>query len=282
MREAYINIQLGTEQVRAAYTEWGDPLNPRVVLCVHGLTRNSRDFDLLGHALSSRFRVICPDIVGRGRSDWLSNKALYVVPTYVIQIQQMCLQLGIMQMDWVGTSLGGLIGMGLAALPNSTIRRMVLNDIGPYLPAQGLRRIQQVISDKTSVFPDYVTAKQYFKLVYGSFGDMPESQWDHMVITSVMPQPDGTLRLAYDPDIVTAFSDFPDSGIQLWEIWQQITCPVLVLRGAQSDLLLPETVKQMAETGPRAQVLEWPGIGHAPSLRTVGQVEPVLQWLTQQ
>jgi pimeloyl-ACP methyl ester carboxylesterase len=279
MTEHRFNALIAQESVEIAYTHWGDPANPRVVVCVHGLTRNSRDFDDLARHLSRDFRVICPDVVGRGKSSPLTCKLSYLFPNYVHQMLALLAHLELSRISWVGTSMGGIIGMTMAALPQSPIERLVINDIGPHLPQAALANILLAVDSANVVFPDIVALKEHIKIQYASFGNLTEAQWDHMARHSAVPQPDGGYRLAFDPGIRHAFEPLVHQDAVFWEIWEQITSPCLVLRGENSDLLLPETTRRMAQSGPRAQVVEIADVGHAPALMDEDQIAIVAGWL---
>lgn len=262
---------------RMSCVEWGDSANPRVLVCVHGLTRNARDFDDLAEALSAHYRVICPDIVGRGESDWLVDKLGYAIPQYVADIFGMLHHLGIKEVDWVGTSMGGLIGMGLASQPKSPIRRMVLNDVGPVITGVSLQRIGEYVG-RAPVFPTLEAAEQFVRAVSASFGNLTDAQWRHLTVHSLKHEGD-VWKMRYDPGIGDAFRVAPITDIALWPIYDAIHCPTLVIRGAESDLLLAETVQEMTRRGPRAQAVEIPGVGHAPTLMSMDQIDIVRRFL---
>ncbi|MDB5801584.1 MAG: alpha/beta hydrolase [Rhodocyclales bacterium] len=262
---------------RMSCVEWGDPANTRVLVCVHGLTRNARDFDDLAQALSTHYRVICPDIVGRGESDWLVDKLGYTIPQYATDIFLMLRHLGIKEVDWVGTSMGGLIGMGLASQPNSPIRRMVLNDVGPVITGASLQRIGEYVG-RAPDFPSFEAAEQFVRAVSADFGNLSDTQWRHLTEYSV--KQDGLVwKMRYDPGIGDAFRIMPATDVAIWPIYDAIHCPTLVLRGARSDLLLAETVEQMTKRGPRAEAAEIPDVGHAPALMDADQIDIIRRFL---
>ncbi len=291
-----------------AYTEWGSSHNPHVVICVHGLTRNSRDFDYLAAELAPDCRVVCMDVAGRGRSDWLPDKSDYGFALYQSEAAALIAHLaarsggtlawlaGILhrlgrprRIDWVGTSMGGLIGMMLAAKAGSPIGRLVLNDVGPLVPWSGLARLKNVQSGLNAKFKNLRAVEEHLRVACASFGPLPNRKWRHVARHSVRRNDDRTYSLAYDPGIVSGLrranhgdiefgGDFLQ-GVDLWPQWERIKCPTLVLRGAQSDMLLEATAKQMAERGPRARLVEFPGVGHAPWLMTDDQIGVVRDFL---
>ena len=258
------------------YTEWGDPQNPRVVLCVHGLTRNGRDFDDLARALEKDYRVICPDIIGRGHSDWLDVKSDYGYPLYVSQMAALIAHVGAESVDWVGTSMGALIGMFIASLPKNPIRRMVINDIGPLIPKASLERIGLFVG-KDPAFDDIDALEAYIRKVAAPFGPLTDAQWRHLANHGYYRDADGKYRLAYDPSIGEPFRT-PQNDVDLWPMWNAVCCPVLVIRGADSDLLLADTAARMAQR-PSTETIEFAGVGHAPMLMDPKQIKPVRDFL---
>jgi len=261
-----------------AYTQWGRDDARRTVLCVHGLTRNGRDFDHLALDLADAYRVVCPDVVGRGKSDRLTNPDLYGYPQYMADMAALIARLDVEAVDWVGTSMGGLIGMMLAAMPKSPIRRLVVNDVGPFLPKAALERIAGYVG-KDPVFDDIRGVEAYLRLVLMGFGNLSDEEWRHMAEHSARRLPDGRFGLAYDPGIGKAFTAQPLDDVDLWPVWDRIQCPVLVLRGVDSDLLLPETAEEMTRRGPKARLVEVPHCGHAPSLMKPDQIAAVRTFL---
>jgi pimeloyl-ACP methyl ester carboxylesterase len=259
------------------YVEWGDQDNPRVVVCVHGLTRNGRDFDVLARALATDFRVLCPDVVGRGRSDWLAHAGDYGYPLYLSDMAALIARSGVEEVLWVGTSMGGLIGMMLAAQPQTPIARLVINDVGPLVPQAALERLAQYVG-KAGPFATEAALEAYLKTVLAPFGPLTDVQWRHLAQHSTRRNADGAFALAYDPAIAQAFGG-PLKDVVLWPVWDAIRCPTLLLRGRESDLLLQETALEMTQRGPRARLLEFEGIGHAPALMANDQVDAVRAFL---
>lgn len=264
---------------RMAYLEWGRRDNPRVLVCVHGLTRCARDFDFLARALASRYRVICPDLPGRGDSDWLKNPMEYQLPVYVSDMVTLIARLDVETVCWVGTSLGGLIGMALAALPDSPVTMLVLNDVGPVLTASSLARIGGYVG-KWPPLPSIEAAEAYVRALYAPFGRHSDAEWRFLTEHVVRREPDGSLRLHYDPGLAAAFTAQPlDKDVELWSLYDNIRCPTLVLRGACSDLLTRETAAEMSLRGPKAKVVEIADVGHAPTLIHQDQISVVTRFL---
>ena len=264
-----------------AYTEWGDANNPHVLFCVHGLSRNSRDFDILAEVMQEDYRIICPDMPGRGRSEWLNDPLAYNYATYVADCLSLLNTLGIRQVDWLGTSMGGLIGMLVAIQTPERIRKLILNDVGPHLPVPALKRIQKYVG----LDPRFKTLKeveQHLRVVMAPFGIKEDAHWRHIAEHSSMVREDGLRSLAYDPAIVQAFQQDnmgeEAKDVELWHIWEQITQPTLVIRGEKSDILLSATAEKMQATGPKAQLIEFSGIGHAPALMDMAQIAAIHEW----
>jgi pimeloyl-ACP methyl ester carboxylesterase len=265
---------------RVAYVEWGNPNAERVAVCVHGLSRQGRDFDRLAASMAAQgWRVICPDLAGRGRSDWLRNPDEYNLPQYAMDLTALIARLGVTEVDWIGTSLGGLIGIVLAGQDKSPIRSLVVNDIGPFLPWQALHRLGNSVRNTPKSFPDLAAAIGYYRTMLAPFGPLTDDEWQHLAVHSVGESAGGVWRMLCDPGITAAFRPGLFFNLSLWTYWDAITCPTLVLRGAESDLLLPMTLKEMARRGPRAATVEFPGCGHAPALMDAGQIETVTRWL---
>ena len=264
---------------RMAYTEWGARDNPSVLVCVHGLTRNGRDFDDLARALSREYRVICPDVVGRGRSDWLRDPAGYGFPQYVADMMLLLARLDVDSVHWFGTSMGGLIGMFIASQENSPISRLVLNDVGPVITAESLKRIGEYVG-RAPKFATFDDAEKYIRLVSAPFGSLSDAQWRHLTEHCLRHAADGSLEMCYDPGIGEPFRQalvFQD--VNLWPIYDRICCPTLVVRGADSDLLTPETLQAMAARGPRPQTVEIENVGHAPMFLEHQQIQIVRDFL---
>jgi pimeloyl-ACP methyl ester carboxylesterase len=264
---------------RIAYLEWGDPRNRDVLVCVHGLTRSARDFDDLARALCGRFRVVCPDIAGRGDSDRLADPMLYGIPQYVCDMVTLIARLDVETVNWLGTSMGGLIGMALAAQKGSPVNRMVLNDAGPVLARASLERIAAYVG-MAPVFASIEKAEEYMRAISAPFGPHSDAQWRTLTETWARRNPDGSYVAHYDPRIAEPFrAQMPDKDLELWPIYDAVRCPTLVLRGERSDLLARETSMQMAQRGPKAKVVEIAGVGHAPTLMHADQIAIVRDFL---
>ncbi len=270
---------------RMAYWEWGDPSNPHVVVCVHGLSRQGRDFDTLAQDLAPHVRVVCPDVVGRGHSDWLPDPQGYAIPNYVADMVTLLARLNATRVDWVGTSMGGLIGLGLASLPaqgGSPVRRLVLNDVGPTLQWQALQRIATYLGLPVT-WPDEDTAAAALWAISQGFGPHTPEQWLALTRPQLKADPAG-FKPHYDPAIALPFRAITPEAAEagqalLWQSYDALRCPTLLLRGAESDLLTADTVAAMAQRGPRAACVEFPGVGHAPTLVPAEQRRVVLDFL---
>jgi len=263
---------------RLHYLEWGDSDNPWVLICVHGLTRNSHDFDNVATDVQGHCRVICPDMPGRGQSDWLPEIAHYNYSVYLEDIASLLSELHLEQVDWLGTSMGGVMGILLASQPNSPIRRLLLNDVGPFIPKSALDRIY-TYAGLHPRFNDLQALEHFLRAACANFGPITDIQWRLLATHSSRRLPDSTYALHYDPAISEAFRQQLAESISFWPVWDKIHCPVTVLRGANSDILLPETAAEMQVRGPKARVIEIPECGHAPSLTTEEQIAVVREWL---
>ena len=279
---------------RMAYWQWGDPQASHTVVCVHGLSRQGRDFDVLAQALVDRsktpLRVVCPDVVGRGKSDFLTDPQGYQLPTYVADMLQLLVQLKPTTLDWVGTSMGGLIGMLLCAYAPSvgaSVRRLVLNDVGPVIQWQALQRIGQYLG-KSGQFATVQEAADAMWAISSSFGPHTPAQWLALSQPMLKPlagaQGPGAWTLHYDPAIALPFGAMTAQQAQegeafLWQAYDAISAQTLLLRGAQSDLLSVATAQQMTQRGPKAQLVEFAGVGHAPTLIAPDQVDAVADFV---
>ncbi len=264
---------------RIAYYQWGNAHARKVAVCVHGLTRTGRDFDAIATALTDDdYRVACPDLPGRGESHWLASHADYAPPVYMADMAALMARMGAEQVDWIGTSLGGMVGMMLAAQPNTPIRRLVLNDVGPFISKVALARIAEYVGADPQ-FPDLKALEAYLREVHAPFGPLTDEQWAHLAEHSVRHDETGALRLHYDPGIGAAYREGFSEDVEFWAVWDAVSCPVLVLRGAQSDILLKETADEMLTRGPTTEIVEFPDLGHAPMLMDRAQIRVVRDWL---
>lgn len=268
---------------KMAYQEWGDPHNPNVLLCLHGVTRVSDDFDQLARALCDTYRVVCPDVVGRGRSDWLRDPQYYVLPQYLNDVVTLLARLNAETVDLVGTSMGGLIGIGLASLPDNPLRKLVLNDVGPTLNADAMGRIGEYIGADMR-FPTFDEAAAYVRAISASFGPHTDAEWRKLAADVLHQNAGGEWTRHYDLKLAEPFKSttpetFKLSEALLWNAYRAITCPTLLVRGAQSDLLSSETAQLMTQCGPRAKLVELAGVGHAPTLLHTDQIEVVSDFL---
>jgi pimeloyl-ACP methyl ester carboxylesterase len=269
---------------RLAYAEWGSPTAARTVVCVHGVSRNGRDFDTLAQALAERgMRVIAPDLPGRGRSDWLASPLHYTDRAYTLAMSALIARLDVPQVDWVGTSLGGHIGMMLAAEQRTPIRRLVLNDFGARISAAALRRIGSYLV-KQWRFASIAELEMHLREVHAPFGPLNDAQWKHLAESSAVAAEDGRFRFHYDPAIGHRFAIPLWLDVVLWHLWDQLECPVLILRGEHSDLLTAETVAQMLRRGRAARAglvsaVEIGGCGHAPALVDPDHIDVIERFL---
>ncbi len=284
----------GVTQHRVGYWEWnqtGQVDHPHVIVCVHGLTRQGRDFDVLAQALSHHARVICPDIAGRGQSDWLADPMAYGVPQYafdmLVLLTQVHAQYPIAQLDWVGTSMGGLIGMAVAGTPDLAlpvpIRRLLLNDVGPRLEWSALQRIGTYVGQSPR-FASVEEGAAWLRVQSADFGPHTDAQWLALSEPMLRPGPEGGFVLHYDPKIAVPMQGMTQEQVVqgealLWNLYDAITAQTLVLRGAKSDLLTAQTVQEMAQRGPKAHSVTLEGVGHAPTLVQPEQVALVKEFL---
>lgn len=288
-RLRFVNCLDATGLHRMAYWEWAGPsADAPVLVCVHGLSRQGRDFDALARLMSDRYRVICPDVVGRGRSGWLRQPAGYQIPTYVSDMVALLARLDTEQVDWVGTSMGGLIGLGLASLPRpegvpGAIRRLVLNDVGPAIRYEALQRIGTYLG-KAPRFASLAEGAAYLRGISEGFGPHTDDEWLALSAPQFREE-GGEWTSHYDPAIALPFAavtpELAAAGeAMLWAAYDQLRCPTLLIRGADSDLLTRETAQAMAQRGPGARLVELPGVGHAPTLIHADQTAIVRDFLS--
>lgn len=276
MRNEHVTCQSSAGSHRVHVTEWGAKDNPNVLICCHGLTRCGRDFDVLAEALSDRYRVLCPDVVGRGESAWLSDKAGYNYPQYASDMVRVIAKSGAKTVHWVGTSMGGIIGMLLAAQPHSPITRLVINDVGPFIPKASLERIAMYVG-VSPLFRSLDEAVAAVRLV-SPFGPITDQQWVTLTLPLLKKTPEGLWQFRYDPAIGDVFKTTPPADVDLSAYWNAITCPVLVTRGAESDLLTPETFEAMCAR-PNVRGVTFANTGHAPMFQSNESITPVCEFL---
>lgn len=262
-----------------AYREWGDPTNPRVLVCAHGLTRNSLDFVKLANALAKDYRVIAPDVVGRGESDSLANPMGYNTLTYAADMITLLARLGVQQVDWLGTSMGGMIGMLLAGQKGSPVSRLIINDVGPTLSVEALTRIAGYVG-KPYEFPDLETASRYARVVFAPFALPSEADWSALVASTFKPTAGGAVRFNYDQHIAVPLQQgLLGKEVDLWPIYDQIGCPTLLIHGELSDLLSADTALEMTRRGPKSVLKTVAGVGHAPMFMCDDQIQLVRDFL---
>jgi pimeloyl-ACP methyl ester carboxylesterase len=270
--------------LRIGVTEWGPADAEQVVLCVHGLTRNARDFDFLARRLAAKgIRVVAPDLPGRGRSEWASNGSDYATPLYLAVAAAVIARTGVAEVDWIGTSLGGHVGMEMAALPGAPIRRLVLNDFGARISGVALQRIGAYLRNRRR-FESVAALEAHFRTIHEPFGHLTDAQWRHMAEHSAVETEEGDYRQHFDPAIARAFSWPLMVDIALWDVWEKVACPTLILRGEDSDLLHASTVRDMTKRGDAAKkgwvrAVEVRECGHAPALMSDSQISLVEEFL---
>ena len=271
----YVNCSSADGPHRMVYRAWGNPRNPKVLVCVHGLTRRGSDFITLAQAMSNEYYVVCPDVVGRGDSDRLKNPMLYAVPQYVADMANMIKQLGVSQVDWFGTSMGGLIGMVYASMPNNPIRRMLINDVGPRIEPEAIKRLGSYVG-QPFVFASRSDALTRLNEICSTFGSHTPEEWE-IYNGPMLVQKDGAWIMHYDPDISVPFASvnpiMAKAGeMAMWHAFKQIHIPMLIVRGGDSDLLSAATVAEMCKVNPYVRSIEIPGVGHAPAFVKAEQV----------
>lgn len=266
---------------RLHYTQWGARDSARTVLCVHGYSGNGRDFDELARALSADARVVCLDVAGRGRSDWLPSSLSYNFPQFLNDIAALLRRLDVDRVDWVGTSMGGLLGLMHAAQPGSRIRRLVLNDVGAFVPADGLREIGSRLAAPDH-FATLAAVEAHLRETHREWGEINDAQYRALARHHARRLPQGGYRLHYDPQIARLVQGgglpFVD-GLHLWDAWDRVECPTLVIRGEHSRILPADVAHRMVDTHPEARLLEIEGAGHAPALMSAREIEPIRNFL---
>jgi pimeloyl-ACP methyl ester carboxylesterase len=263
---------------KIAYIQWGDETSSHVLVCVHGFTRNSHDFDYLARALQQKYQIVCPDLIGRGKSDYTGNTEAYNFTQYMNDMVALLARIKAKQVHWLGTSIGGIVGMMLAAQPNSPIKSLILNDVGMIVPSMALHRVGTYARNNQS-FSSFDGAKSYFRTVLSPSAIHDEEKWNHITKHGTYINEKEELHLAYDPAIGQAFVNEAVPTLHLETYWQKIQCPILVLHGEYSDFLPPEIIRKMLYFQPDTKVMTIPGCGHAPSLMEPQQIQYVEDWL---
>src|SRR5271165_5327256 len=256
---------------RIVYCEWPGPPGAPTVLCVHGLTRNAKDFDAIAAVLAMSHRVVCPDMAGRGRSEWLAAPAEYAFPLYLADCAALIARLDVESVDWLGTSMGALIGMMLAAQRGNPIRKLVLNDAGAFVAKEGLARVYAYLGNDPT-FESLEVMEAAVRANNASFGALTDEQWRKMTRDSALKRPEGGYGFAYDPHIADPFKSGPVADVDLWAVWDAVGCPTLLLRGETSDMIARDVAEAMTRRGPRAKLVEFEGVGHAPQLLGADQI----------
>ena len=265
---------------RIAYRDWHTVDDRDTVFCLHGLTRNSHDFDVLARSLAKTRRVICPDMVGRGKSEWLDHSYDYQLPQYNLDFTVLASTVGCQRFDVLGTSLGGLMGITLAGMENTPVRKLVVNDIAPEVPYAALKRLTKYLG-ADPLFSTLKELELHLRETLAPFSPMSNSDWQRMAKTSSMKK-DGGYRLAFDPAISHNYRRYWFLVyLNLWRYWNRINCPVLILRGTESDFLTKPLVEKMIDRLPHAELIEFQGVGHTPTLNSKKQIAPVMEWLDQ-
>lgn len=262
---------------KIAYTEWGDPDNTDVLVCVHGLTRNSRDFDFLAKALCNDYRIICPDILGRGDSDHTGKPSTYNYPQYLNDMVALLARINVDTVSWLGTSMGGIIGMMLASQSSSPIKKLIINDVGSMIPKEGIQRIAKY----TSSYPKFTSLEEAIpdlRARLSTFGALGPEQFEHL-LQHTFKKEMGAFVYHHDPAIIEALLPAVNADIHLEPIWKAIKCPTYIMHGVLSDLLTPYIIRQMREVKPDTLVAEIPNTGHAPSLMMPDQIKIIQDWL---
>ena len=273
----YLSFQHQDKSRRIHYLDWGNPDQP-TVFCAHGLTRNGRDFDFLAHKLSEEYRIIAIDYPGRGLSEWLTDKNDYTIPTYVEVSLALLDELNLNKIHWLGTSMGGLIGMIVAAFHPHRFNSLIINDVGPEIPDAAVKRITDYLLESFK-FKNLVDFEQHLRLIYAPFGNLNDQQWTHLTQYSHCINEKGDIVANYDPDIVIPFKQKSSVEADLWAIWKNITSRIYLLHGENSDILSLSIIKKMKQLQPGMMSTTIEHTGHAPALMSKAQIELIKNWL---
>ena len=263
---------------KLAFLDWNGSASDTVV-CMHGLISNAHDFDYLAEKLAENFRIISIDMPGRGDSDWFEDKSLYQYPVYIADIFALLKSLGIKEVDWIGTSMGGVAGMAIAADHSHIIKSLILNDIGPEIPGKALAKMRKYVG-MSPAFPNFTAAKKHLQMIYKNFGVVDDAHWEHLTEHTTFIDDTGAYRLKYDPQIAQTFTvdvDNPED-IVFWDIWDKITCPTLLIHGIESDILLQSTVDKMSSRH-NMDLYKMHDAGHAPALFDSEEIDYIYEWL---
>ncbi len=264
---------------RITYREYGDPQNNNVIICAHGLTRNSHDFDVIAEAICDEYRVITVNIVGRGTSDWLPNKALYTYHQYAADFSTLFAKLDVEEVTWIGTSLGGSIGMIVASRYNTPITKLIVNDIAPHIDASIIKAVSRYCGS-TPVFDNLEQVTKYLRKIYTAFGNLSDEHWDHIAKHTIGKKEGGKYRLAFDPAIsYSILEEVGQDDVDFWHYWDKIACPTLVIHGTKSAILSAENAEEMGKRGPKPEIMHIEDTGHAPPLMDEMQISRVREWL---
>lgn len=281
MKQKFCTALGPTGFVRIHYTEWGDPDNAQVLACAHGLTRNARDFDNLAQALAARYRIVCIDFPGRGHSDWLTDSSAYHIKFYAAVSATWLAAVGGRRVHWLGTSMGGLVGIWLAAQAQVPLQSMIVNDVGPEVPTAALQRIGDYLSTDFK-FDTLRALETHLRMVHAPFGPLGDAQWAHLAAHSHRQLADGSLTFHYDPRIADAFDEAARANADLWPQWRANQIPTLLLQGTESDVLSDPLANRMLSELPGCEIARFAGVGHAPALMDDAQIGTIEDWLSKQ
>jgi pimeloyl-ACP methyl ester carboxylesterase len=259
-------------------TTWGNSKNPKVLFCLHGLTRNGRDFDYLANELKDHYLVVCPDLAGRGQSEWFENAKHYNNQQYLIDMAIVLANFPGREIHWLGTSMGGLIGMVFASDRKSPITRLIMNDVGPTVPQSVLANLGMALAS-TPVCDTLEEFTQYLRLTYSDFGQLPDRIWNHLAKFDHRRTEDGRYTRNFDPKILANFSTLSETECDFWDYWQLLKCPLLVIKGENSKVLTNAIFDQMLNSGIEMEHRVIPNVGHTPTLMLEEQIQLVKEWL---
>ncbi len=278
-KQQRLPMHLGTEDISIAYRDWGDSSDPNKLFCMHGVTRNCRDFDYLAASMCNDYNVICIDTIGRGQSGYYNDVANYNMQNAMMAASNVIAATSPTNINLLGTSMGGLISMSIASQKDSPVRKLILNDVGPFVPMGLNRAISEHEKSKPMYFATKEEAIKFHKTHALSFGPMNEAQLEMFTMNGLRRLEDGGYGYDYDEKIQSRIASYADGDFDVWHIWDRIKCPVLVLRGVTSKALLPEVAQEMTQRGPKAELVEIAETGHAPHLMNDEQVGIIRDWL---